>query len=348
MGILDKKTRFIDLVITQEGKRQIASGQLRAEFASLSDQMAFYDQSETGNVADRIYFEVMERPENAIILEKDDSGRLFPFDFSPTGSIVGNNIFSGSIIDNVLTLKAVTGSQFASTEAQVMSASLKHFKNNYFIGTNDFIGKSDFLIDPNEAVFIIDNESPFGRSPYGEVINVNNAEPFFLDPRLSHLPNFQYLPPINTDGSSYGYYQDIRNTTQETWSDIKERLGYSSFTNTLDKSDNIKNNLYGNLGKESRKLLIDGELPVVYKEKKSLKSIRFLETSIDNNLIMQMFEDSEGSLMTKLDIIDAGIFYDDDKQVSDILPKHVFYVGKVYYDNYDSPTFINIFTIVME
>ena len=30
MGILDKKTRFIDLVVTQEGKRQIAAGKLRA------------------------------------------------------------------------------------------------------------------------------------------------------------------------------------------------------------------------------------------------------------------------------------------------------------------------------
>jgi len=46
MGILDKKTRFIDLVITQEGKRQIAAGKLRAELASLSDGTAFYDKSE--------------------------------------------------------------------------------------------------------------------------------------------------------------------------------------------------------------------------------------------------------------------------------------------------------------
>ena len=81
MGILDKKTRFIDLVITQEGKRQIASGQLRAEFASLSDCNAFYDSGSVDDVSDRIYFEVMERPENSIVMEKDDSGRLIPFNF---------------------------------------------------------------------------------------------------------------------------------------------------------------------------------------------------------------------------------------------------------------------------
>ena len=41
-GILDKKKRFIDLVVTQEGKRQIASGQLKIEFASANDLQADY------------------------------------------------------------------------------------------------------------------------------------------------------------------------------------------------------------------------------------------------------------------------------------------------------------------
>ena len=34
----------------------------------------------------------MERPENMIVLEKDDGGRLIKFDYSPSGSIVGNAI----------------------------------------------------------------------------------------------------------------------------------------------------------------------------------------------------------------------------------------------------------------
>ena len=40
-GILNKKFRFIDYVVTQEGKRQLASGMLRAEYASVSDMHAF-------------------------------------------------------------------------------------------------------------------------------------------------------------------------------------------------------------------------------------------------------------------------------------------------------------------
>ena len=210
MGILDKKTRFIDLVVTQEGKRQIAGGKLRAEFASLSDYQAFYDAAEPENVSSRIYFEAMNRPENSIVLEKDDSGILFPFDFSPTGSIVGNNIFNGTVESNVVVMKAATGSQFASTEAEVLSASLRHFKNNYFVGTSDIIGDDEFEVQPKEIKFTINNQKPFGKSPLNEVINVDNAEPFFMDKRLTHLPNFQYLPPVNTDETPYGNYRDIR------------------------------------------------------------------------------------------------------------------------------------------
>ena len=142
MGILDKKTRFIDLVVTQEGKRQIAAGKLRAEFASLSDCNAFYDKAHNDDVSQRLYFEVMERPENSIVLEKDDSGKLLNFNFSPTGSIVGNNIFLKDTTNaQKLSLKAVTGSTFEVGQNSVLDSTLRHFKKNYFIGTNDFCYK---------------------------------------------------------------------------------------------------------------------------------------------------------------------------------------------------------------
>ena len=94
-GILDKKTRFIDLIVTQEGKRQIASGKLRAEYASLSDSSVFYDKGQVDDdVRKRLYFQPMHRHTDVLVLEKDDSGKLIDFDFSPTGSIVGEAIFS--------------------------------------------------------------------------------------------------------------------------------------------------------------------------------------------------------------------------------------------------------------
>lgn len=350
MGILDKKKRFIDLVITDEGKRQIAAGQLRAEFASLSDCMAFYDRGEPESVDDRVYFEVMHRPENSLVMEKDDSGKLIPFDFSPKATILGNNIFKENPSQtNFLELKAVTGSQFASTESEILATALRHFDANYLLGTNDPLDQNNFSMEPHELVYTIDNSVPFKDGPYNQNINVDYAEPFFLDKRLTHLPNFQFLPPKNTDNSPFGNYTDIRNTTEETFDDIKKRLGYDAYTdNERNYSDNLKENYFGNLGKESRKLLVKGELPLVPPELKSLKTLRFIETSSDNNLVIQMFEDSKGSVMTKLDIIDAGVFYNNNKKNKTLDPVRVFYLGKIYYDSYDTPTFINIFTLIME
>ena len=227
MGILDKKTRFIDLVVTQEGRRQIAAGKLRAEFASFTDGSAFYDKSDPVGAANRLYFEVAERPENSIILEKDDSGKLINFNGDPKITVLGDKLFSASAeqtTTNLTELTSVTGSQFASVFAVLTGSSLRHFKNNYFIGTNDPNDQNDFELNAKEFSFEINNQQPFNGPPHNNIINVDDAEPFFMDPKLTHLPNFQFLPPVNQDGTNYGSYTDIRSTSRETWSQIKSKI----------------------------------------------------------------------------------------------------------------------------
>ena len=354
MGILDKKTRFIDLVVTQEGKRQMASGRLKAVYASLSDGNAFYNIAEKENVSERLYFEVMERPENSIVLETDDSGRIIPFDFSPTGSIVGNNIFDhNASSQNVLDLKAVTGSQFSSLENTILATSLKHFDNNQFIGTYDPKGRNEFETNVDNITFTLNNNQPFYEGPYTEKINVNNAEPFFLDSKLTHLDNFKFLPPKNMDGSNYGTYEDIRSVSKETWSDIKKRLGGVELDEdiNLENIDNLlKRDSSGRLKKKSRKLLKQNDdLPEFPQIPKETSKIYFNKTSDKNNLILQIFEnqDDNNAKMTKLDIIDAGVYIDNDSKIGRI-KKHVFYAGKIFYDDFGSPTFVSIFTLIMD
>ena len=63
---------------------------------------------------------------------------------------------------------------------------------------------------------------------------------------------------------------------------------------------------------------------------------------------MQIFEsDPNRATIKKLDIIDAGTFYEE-TDINRRYEKQVFYVGKIYFDDYNSPTFINIFTIIMD
>ena len=344
MGILDKKTRFIDLVITQEGKRQMADGLLRAEYASLSDCHAFYDNNEKDNVSERLYFEVMERPENVIVIEKDDSGRMFNFNYSPSGSLSGNQIYEQ--ITGSSDLALVTGSQFQSLTGSIMSSITRHFKNNYFLGTDNSIETDEFILSKDEVNFYITDFNPFYETPQQATINVDNAEPFLLDPMLSHLDNFQFLPPKNVDGSNYGLYKDIRNTNNTTWPEIKDELGKSAFSKeNLEENVNNQNDLTG----DNNGSLLDDKyiLKDTSVKEKQFEIIRFNETSDENNLIVQIYENSNGSTLTKLDIVDAGVFYDENDP-NNRYEKRLFYVGKIFFDNFDAPTFINIFSIVME
>ena len=57
---------------------------------------------------------------------------------------MGNDIFFGNVKSNVLVMKAATGSQFSSTQSEILDSSLKHFVKNYFIGTEDPQERNDF------------------------------------------------------------------------------------------------------------------------------------------------------------------------------------------------------------
>ena len=356
MGILDKKTRFIDLVVTQEGKRQIAAGNLRAEFASLSDSNVFYDKGERDSVNQRIYFEVMERPENAIVLEKDDSGQIFNLNMSPTGSIIGNNIFiKDTTVATELSLMVATSSlDFTLAMDSVLDSSLRHFQKNYFIGTDDLVGDNEFETDKENITFRINNTQPFLGSPRGEIININDAEPFFLDAKLAHLPNFQYLPPqIDSTGGLLGEYEDIRSTSRQTWEDIlrlvgpEEYMTKESLESNKRSNDNLKDDMAGERGYLSQKLLVQGKLPIPREPTRSVETINFTKNSYDSNILLQIYEDSIGPEMNKLDIIDAGVF-NYEKDANKRYEKRVFYVGKVFYDDFKIPTFVNIFTLIMD
>lgn len=347
-GILDSKTRFIDLVVTQEGKRQIASGELRAAFASISDASIDYDPSDPTSIKDRLYFEVAESPANTIVIEKDDAGRLFDFNFSPTGSIVGNDIFDkDATSNNAFKLKPVTGSAFASTSTSLMQTFLTHFKTHQIVGSKED-GAAEFKLDKNTIRFSISNTVPFKNGPIGETVNVDDAEPFFFDSKLTHLDNFKFLPPVNADGSDYGTHEDFRSLKRETLDDIKQHLGHFGFNTDKDIGKGNRNKPMG------YRVDYDGDFPVLNRRNKLTNvseirqhhNVNFEKTSNRNNLIMQVFEDGPNSKLIKLDIVDAGSFYDKDDEKNP--EKRVFYAGKVFFDRFNTPTFINIFTIIFE
>lgn len=328
-GILDNKSRVMDTIVTLEGRRQIASADLKIEYVSFTDTATYYKADITSGSADateRIYLEQCHLPQDSITLEADDSGRLSPF---RNGS--GINTKDGQILEysfQALTASRLTGSnqgmtilrgdEFASSAATLLASSIDNFTKLRLIGTRDKIFEDDgFNIGNKTVEFTIHNERPLPDATT-HVAHVNHLESLFQDIRLSKVQNFKYLPPINKLEDHAIDKRDHR----LTW---KHQLGY-----------------YKPWGRVHTQGLSPWQLEHELQHYDSMgyaKTMTFEPTSMKNHLVGQFFE-VNFSVMKKLDIIDYGHYTWHGTR------KHAFFAGKVMTDDNGTHTFIHLFTLV--
>lgn len=316
-GILDSKQRILDCILTKEGKKQLARGTFQAKFYSFTDTGALYteDTIVSGGLdaTYRISLEASSKPQDQIVFEADEGGKLKAFAVSGSEeySIIQGQIFSGSREGARI---QVTGSQFINVAGTLLSQSIDAFKNQLILKSPDPLDDKErqFLIGPEQVDFAITNKKPFGQNEISEA-KLNHIESLFQDKRLSHIPNFKFLPPINEapgvvtgEKILLGNYVNIKQQGIKNFEELQrkleplERMGYS-------------------------------------------QEINFIETSEGSNLLCQFFEVSDGS-MKKLDVIDFGSFPSPNGGPS----KHVFFVGKLIMDDSNTYVFINIFNLVFE
>lgn len=302
-GILDSKTRIMDVVITEQGRRQLAAGQMRVEYATFTDLGSFYSGDADGVIDDpttRIYFEAAsDLPSDLITFETDDSGLLIPYRADSFGAGGKNMTLSGSLRDKM------SGSQAAVAISQAI---LESWNNLQVIGTIDPLDDTQgFQPTRQQVTFSITKDFPFKPNDV-KVAVIDDIESLNHDVRLSKLDNFKYLPPINSSGELAG--QTIGSYTNFNESLDRDRQAFESRLQGLEFVD-----------------------------------IEFVETSIENNFLMQIFELSEDDGMIKLDVIDYGTrpsTADKSKLVRTL------FAGKILTDGFGNPTFINIFTIELE
>lgn len=334
MGLLDSKSRIIDAILTLEGRRQLADGNMRIEHVSFSDAGTFYKPDAVSGSADatrRLYLEANSLPQDSITFESDDSGRLKPFSGERgiqvrDGQILSYsfNAVSGSIITGSVESASVSvGQEFASTSELLMSESLGNFRKLRSIGTADRVFEDDGFGLSNERVeFVITDDRPI-RDPSMWSANLTSVESLFSDVRLSHIPNFAYLPPVNkirdqaVDKTNYRATSRYRLGTYKPWGRTQlSGLSYEALKFELD--------YFEDLG--------------------YCKKFRFDPTSNLNRIVGQFFERSNDKLR-KLDVIDFGRHNTGD-------PKHpiahVFFVGRLFIDDNETHTFVHLFTLVFE
>ena len=349
-GILDKKNKLVDLVITQEGRRQMSMGGLRPTYASFTDNSVVYENliDSTKESSNKLYFQTPSSlSRDQIIFETDDSGMLLVKNNTEEFTIINDDVYLlTSSLGTQLEYLSVTGSQFASTSELILESAINSFKNNKFVRTTSgFETTSSFKTSIDEHTFVISNSVPFPKGTLTEAYDIDHAETFMFDSKLMHYQNFKFLPPKNEDGTDYGSYQDFRSLNRETFDDIKNKLGILKIPeNTNFQEENTVFNYDGDLIVKNRAPNLPFDSTLISRE---CAHVYFPETSEHNNFIGQFFEkDVRDGKIKKLDIVDAGIF--PDEADPDRPEKHVYYVGKVLFDSNDIPSFVNIFTIILD
>ena len=315
-GILDSKQRILDTIITKEGRRQIASGELQIKYVTFTDSHTFYSESPAGDGSvepadDRIFLESFHRPQDQIVFETDNDARLLPFAGSDIKIGYGGKIYK-DVVSSVNTNEeqiAFSIDETLDAAETLLYAAENNFKDQKILGTLDKItGHSGFLVEPNYIQFKITDTMPFGKSDITEA-SITSVESLHEDKRLQHLPFYQYLPPVNLPkpgqevGEPLGRYKRLSQPEVLTLDDLEKEL--------------------------------DG---------KEVSVIDFSETSLPNNIAIQFLEFSPGE-MQKLSMIDFGEFPSEDPFSPG---KRVFFVGKIYDDDEGMSTFVNIFTVIME
>ncbi len=339
MGILDSRTRFVDSIITQEGRRQISSGRLKPEFYSFSDAGAVYSLADTfvsgtgdlsEDIATIIAFEAGNLPQDRVTFEANDAGGLVVREFmsvdGKTIRVLDGQLFSGTLGSGSL-VRLTSSAEFASLANGLLSSSINNFNNLSILGSPDLLNnkKAKFELARQSIKFTITDDAPILSQENGgtQESDVNHVESLFADKRLSHVPNFQFLPPVNKPRTGTRITYPIGNFP---------RVGQAPILS------------YADLQKELSVAATNG----------FSESVKFTFTSDASRVFGQFFEVA-GAKLTKLDVIDFGLFTVGGNQTTQdefggsvASTKHVFFVGKIYVDDNDSHTFINIFTLVFE
>jgi hypothetical protein len=313
-GILDPKTRFMDTFLTQVGRSQSAHWELRFSFATFSDYATFYeadsdDPKRAADAGNRIFFEAHNRPQDQVIPEFDDDGQIsFPAgDFELTN---GSMLVLSGASGNTEFLSGDTLITSASTAFSDCVASLKDMQP--LRSVDPLRGSDDFKVSKYSHTFIMTDTLPI-PSTKPRRISLQNAESLWQDKKLTHVPNFQFMSPVNkVSGTVLRDYPKLQQPAPLNFQELMISLGANDPSGETGVGEAL--------------------------------DITFPETSKENNLVCQVFEVCSGSV-DKLRVIDFGEFEDEDPFSPG---KHVFFVGKLFNDDGGEDTFINIFTVVFD
>lgn len=198
MGILDNKSRWMDIHLTPIGRLQLAGGNFNIRYWSISDKSCAYLKG--GSAADG---EWLNSPDAHLMLETWDKPQDKLTMFTNDYGEISNEEFIVQSDDEDLIIAARRAS------AELSRDNIQKIINNWDDDLDDIASvkisapQKDFSIFSEEE--IDDNDFRLNTIEYSEIDELWECK------EASNKLQFRYLPPVNTNGDELGEYNSLSN-----------------------------------------------------------------------------------------------------------------------------------------
>ena len=316
-GIIDRKSRIIDYSLTENGRSQMQSGDVRFVYASVSDNSILYEKDfekskinpeEIVDSSNYIPFEVDTRTFGNINKE---------FDLSRTFTISNSNILNDAKNENGqnadITFDNASNLFLEKTCIGSSLSNLKLISQKTYLESSGLSFVKNFLNND----FDFKNKSFITRYPTVKKLIPRSKDmtSIALDKRFENKNNFMKLIPEDAAGNKI-YEEEQFERDKADYKEVCIESIYKTLNIQLDYSSiNDRNDLISSVIKK-----IEDSSDIQKRE------YRIIKSSEDDNFIFNMYEcDEDLDTIEKLSIIDLGTVFGNNYVSS----KKVYLVGKI-------------------
>jgi len=317
-GIIDRKSRIIDYSLTENGRSQIQSGDIRFVYASVSDKSIIYEKDFEKSI---LHSEDIVNTDNYIPFEVDNKtfGSINnEFNLDETFTVTNSNLLETVRSEN---------SQHSNVQ---FDAATDIFLEKNCLGTSiknlGLISKKTFLVssglsfvDKGTLVnnFDFKNRSFISRYPTVKSLKARPKDmvPITSDKRFESKNNFMKLIPQDQNGNSIYEKEDFE-TDKAEYKDVCIESIYKTINYKIDYSNiSDRNDLIAHAIKEIEKNVDIQKREYVIRQ-----------SSENDRFIFNMYESDEiGDKLEKLAIVDLGRVYNNITGKS----KKIYLAGKI-------------------
>ena len=312
-GILSKKERFFDTVVTEYGRELLSKNIYDAKYATVSDSSIIYEkdfeasESLPVSISNSEYFYLPMESDTTLNNLVDD----FEFNRNYTKAYdIDLDVNSDISDENVI---SYLKSNFTSEK----------IKNKNFISDKNFSSNKELFFktlhySENSFNFNSLNSSLRYNTVHKDTAVLEQLPIILNDKRFYHKTNNKILEPINDSGTVINTTQYTLNTEEKI--DIDSTSEIYSFLKAYDVNFSLNNN-------SNRESTISQIINHMEKNENIIrKTYKLKDITENDNFIFEIFEvDFNAGKMEKLVLIDLGKVYDNENGIS----KDVYLVGKI-------------------